>query len=46
MFRGLGKWDESNAFGGNFDPQLVASFKTFLELQKQGFKPIDDKKGE
>jgi len=35
MFRGLGKWDESNAFGGNFDPEVVAGLKGFIEYQKK-----------
>jgi len=40
MFRGLGRWDESNAFGGNLDPEVVAGLKAFIEFQKTGMGAI------
>jgi len=36
MFRGLGKWDESTAFGGNIDPEVAAGLKAFADYQKKG----------
>lgn len=35
MFRGLGKWDESSAFGANLDPDVISNIKAFVEFQKK-----------
>jgi len=47
MFRGLGKWDESSAFGGNLDPEILAGIKAFTDFQKKGgMKSIDLKRSD
>uniref|UniRef100_A0A6B2L8A0 Band 7 domain-containing protein n=1 Tax=Arcella intermedia TaxID=1963864 RepID=A0A6B2L8A0_9EUKA len=35
MFRGLGRWDESQAFGGSLDKETIQGIKAFIAHQKK-----------